>query len=137
MLWIGQSFSQFAEQAGSVVLPLSAVLYLHVDAGRLGILRAVYQVPLLLFSLFAGAWVDRRSTRKVMMMADGCRALALAGMAIASLLGKLDISTLLGVAFVIGTLSVFFDVAYQAGVVRLVERDLLARATSALEGTRS
>jgi predicted MFS family arabinose efflux permease len=58
-------------------------------------------------------------------------------MAVLSLLGKLDIATLLGVAFAVGTLSVFFDVAYQAGVVRLVDRDLLVRATSALEGSRS
>ena len=137
MLWVGESVSQFAEQAGSVVLPLCAVLSLHVDAGQLGLLRAVYAVPVLLFSLFAGAWVDRRSSRTVMMLADGCRALVLGGLAFVSLLGELDLPTLLGVAFTVGTLAVFFDVGYQACVVRLLDRELLAQGTSALEGSRS
>ena len=120
-----------------MVVPLIAVLTLHVDAGRLGLLRAVGQAPLLLFSLLAGAWADRRDTRTIMLLADACRALALGGMAVIGLLGRLDVSMLLVVSFAIGALSVFFDVAYQAGVVELVDRDLLVRGNSALEGSRS
>ena len=45
--------------------------------------------------------------------------------------------TLLVVAFTVGALSVFFDVAYQASLVRLVARDQLVRGNSALEGSRS
>lgn len=41
------------------------------------------------------------------------------------------------VAFAVGALSVFFDVAYQASLVQLVPRDQLVRGTSALEGSRS
>ncbi|WP_406152547.1 MFS transporter [Streptomyces sp. NBC_01023] len=136
-LWIGQASSQLGEQASLVVLPLIAVLTLHTDAGRLGVLRAVGQAPILLFSLFAGAWVDGRRVRTVMVLTDAGRALALGGAALAGLLGGLGLPALLVVAFVAGTLSVYFDVAYQASLVRLVRRDQLVRGNSALEGCRS
>lgn len=134
---MGQAASQLAEHASLVVLPLIAVLTLHADAGQLGVLRAVGQAPILLFSLFVGAWVDRWRARTVMVLTDVGRALALGGAAVAGLLGGLGLPTLLVVAFAVGTLSVFFDVAYQASLVRLVKRDQLVRGNSALEGSRS
>ncbi|SOE25885.1 MFS transporter [Streptomyces sp. OK228] len=136
-LWVGQTASQLGEHASLVVLPLIAVLTLDADAGRLGVLRAVGQAPTLLLALLVGAWVDRWRTRTVMVLADLGRALALGGAALAGLLGGLGLPTLLVVAFTVGVLSVFFDVAYQTSLVRLVERDRLTRATSAIEGSRS
>jgi predicted MFS family arabinose efflux permease len=41
------------------------------------------------------------------------------------------------IGFAIGALSVFFDVAYQASLVRLVKRDQLLQGNSAIEGSRS
>ena len=136
-LWVGQTASQVGEHACLVVLPLLAVVTLNADAGQLGALRALGQAPILLFSLFVGAWVDRWRSRTVMVSADLGRALALAGAAVASVFGGLGLPTLLVVAFAVGTLSVFFDVAYQASLVRLVRRDQLAQGDSAVEGSRS
>ncbi len=136
-LWTGQTASQLGEHACLVVLPLIAVLTLHTDAGRLGVLRAVGQAPILLFSLFVGAWVDRWRTRTVMVLADAGRAVALGATVLGGLLGALGLPALLVVAFVVGALSVFFDVAYQTSLVRLVRRDQLLRGNSALEGSRS
>ncbi|MFE6159387.1 MFS transporter [Streptomyces sp. NPDC056486] len=136
-LWLGQTASQLGAQAGQVTLPLIAVLALDVGAGQLGALRAVEQAPILLFSLFAGAWVDRRRSRNVMVVADLGRALALATVPLAYVLGVLGIPALLVVAFLVGVLSVYFDVAYQASLVRLLDRDQLLPGNSALEGSRS
>ncbi|MEU6257049.1 MFS transporter [Streptomyces sp. NPDC047043] len=136
-LWAGQTASQLGEQTGLVVLPLIAVVTLHADAGQLGVLRAVGQAPILLLSLFVGAWVDRWRARTVMVLTDAGRALALGAAAIAGLLGGLGLSGLLVVACVVGALSVFFDVAYQTSLVRLVNREQLVRGNSALEGSRS
>lgn len=136
-LWLGQAASQLGEQASLVVLPLIAVLTLNSDAGQLGVLRAVGQAPVLLLALFVGAWVDSRRTRTVMVLADLGRALVLGGAAVAGLLGGLGLWALVVGAFAIGSLSVFFDVAYQASLVRLVERDQLVPGNSALEGSRS
>nr|WP_230196827.1 MFS transporter [Streptomyces coriariae] len=136
-LWVGQTVSQLGEHASLVVLPLFAVLTLEAGAGELGVLRAVGQVPILLLSLFVGAWVDRWRTRTVMVLTDVGRTLALGAAAVAGLLDGLGLSGLLVVAFVVGGLSVFFDVAYQVSVVRLVTPDQLVRGNSALEGSRS
>ncbi|MFC7891865.1 MFS transporter [Streptomyces sp. NPDC057381] len=137
MLWLGQTSSQLGEHATLVILPLFAVLTLDAGAGQLGVLRAVGQAPVLLLSLFAGACVDRWRTRTVMVLTDAGRALALGAAAVAALLGALGLPALLVVAFAVGALSVFFDVAYQASLVRLVRRDQLVRGNSALEGSRS
>ncbi|MER7723599.1 MFS transporter [Streptomyces sp. NPDC096323] len=136
-LWAGQTASQFGAQATQIVLPLIAVVSLHAGPGQLGALRAVEQAPILLLSLLAGAWVDRRRARTVMVLADCGRALALGAIPAAYLLGVLGLPVLLVVALLVGVLSVFFDVAYQASLVRLVERDRLLQGNSALEGSRS
>jgi MFS family permease len=120
-----------------VILPLLAVLTLDAGAGQLGALRAAGQAPILLLSLFVGAWVDRWRTRTTMMLSDAGRALALGAVALAGLVGGLGMPGLLALTFAVGALSVFFDVAYQASLVRLVERDQLVRGNSALEGSRS
>ncbi|MEV6166525.1 MFS transporter [Streptomyces sp. NPDC052052] len=136
-LWMGQTASQLGEHTSLVVLPLFAVLMLHFSANQLGVLRAVGQAPILLLSLFIGAWVDRWRTRTVMVLTDAGRTLALAATALIGVLGWLGLPALIVVAFAVGVLSVFFDVAYQASLVRLVERDQWVRGNSALEGSRS
>ncbi|MFD4943723.1 MFS transporter [Streptomyces sp. NPDC058239] len=136
-LWVGQTASQLGEHTTLIVLPLFAVLTLDAGAGELGVLRAVGQAPILLLSLFVGAWVDRWRTRTVMVVTDACRTLMLSAAAAAGLLGWLGLPALLVVAFAVGALSVFFDVAYQASLVRLVQRDQLLQGNSALEGSRS
>ncbi|MEU2979926.1 MFS transporter [Streptomyces hirsutus] len=136
-LWVGQTASQLGEHTTLIVLPLFAVLTLHAGAGELGVLRAVGQAPILLLSLFVGAWVDRWRTRTVMVVTDAGRALVLGAAAVAGLLGWFGLPALLVVSFAVGALSVFFDVAYQASLVRLVRRDQLLQGNSALEGSRS
>ncbi|WP_329157766.1 MFS transporter [Streptomyces sp. NBC_01717] len=136
-LWAGQTASQLGEHGSLVVLPLIAVLTLHAEADQLGALRAAGQAPILLLSLFVGAWVDRWRTRTVMVLADLGRALALGAAAVAGLLGGLGLPALFLAAFAVGALSVYFDVAYQASLVRLVKRDQLVQGNSALEGSRS
>ncbi|WP_424886503.1 MFS transporter [Streptomyces sp. SAI-126] len=136
-LWLGQTASQLGEHTSLLVLPLFAVLTLDAGAGQLGVLRAVGQAPILLLSLFVGAWVDGWRTRTVMVLSDAGRALVLGAAASAGLLGLLGLPALFVVVFAVGVLSVFFDVAYQSSLVRLVRHDQLVRGNSALEGSRS
>ncbi len=139
-LWACQTASQVGEHATLVLLPLLAVVTLHVGPGELGVLRAVGQAPVLLLALFVGAWVDGWRTRTVMMTADAGRALLLIVVAAGCLVGGLDgpsLPVLYALAFAVGALSVYFDVAYQASAVRLVAPDRLTRSNAALEGSRS
>ncbi|MDN3359975.1 MFS transporter [Actinomadura sp. DC4] len=136
-LWTGHTASQLGAQTGQVVLPLIAVIALGAGTQQVGALRAAQQAPILLLSLFAGAWVDGRRSRTVMVLADLGRTVALATVSVAYALGGLGIPLLLLVAFLVGSLSVYFDVAYQTSLVRLVRRDQLAQGNSTLEGSRS
>ncbi|MFW6694741.1 MFS transporter [Streptomyces sp. MAR4 CNX-425] len=137
-LWAGQTASQLGEHTALVVLPLFAVLTLDAGAGELGALRAVGQAPVLLLSLFAGAWVDGWRTRTVMVLTDAGRAVVLGAAAVAAgVFGWFGVPALFVVVCAVGALSVFFDVAYQASLVRLVARDQLVQGNSALEGSRS
>lgn len=58
-LWVGQSVSVFGNQVTVVALPLTAVLVLDAGAAEMGFLRAAQSVPILLFSLAVGVWIDR------------------------------------------------------------------------------
>ena len=136
-LWIGQTVSQFGSQVSNLALPLVAVLALKASAFQVSLLGAVEMLPFLLFALPAGAWVDRIARRPVLIAADVGRALALASLPVAAAVAHVTYGQLLVVGFVTGTLTVFFDVAYQSYLPFLVERDDLVEANAKLEVSRS
>lgn len=136
--WIGQTVSLFGDQISMIALPLTAVLVLHANAAQMGFLTTVLLVPNLLFSLHAGAWVDRRGRRRQTMLAtDVGRALLLATVPVAYAFGHLTFAHLYVVAFLTGALSVLFYVAYSALFVALVPRDDFMNANSLLHGSRA
>lgn len=131
-LWMGTSISLVGTAVSGLALPLVAVLTLHVGAVQMGLLGALGLLPYLLVSLVAGVWVDRIKRRPVMVACDVGRAVLLASVPAAALLGKLTIGQLYGVAFLAGTLSVIFGVAYQAFLPPLVGLDRLAEGNAKL-----
>jgi MFS family permease len=136
--WIGQTVSLVGDQVSAIALPLTAVLALHANAAQMGYLTTALLVPNLLFSLHAGAWVDRRGRRRQTMLAtDLGRALLLATIPVAYAFGRLTFAQLYVVAFLTGTLSVLFFVTYSALFVALVPRDRFMNANSLLHGSRA
>jgi MFS family permease len=73
----------------------------------------------------------------VLVIADVGRALALASIPVAYAFDVLSYAQLVVVVFVTGSLTVFFDVAYQSILPALVERDELADGNAKLEISRS
>lgn len=136
-LWIGQTASNLGAQTAQLTVPLVALTALGGGAGQLGALRAAQQIPVLICSLVVGRLVDRLRARNLMVYADLGRAVVLSAVPAAWLLGCLGLPLLYCVAFVLGVLSVFFDVAYQAFLPRLVRSDQLAQGNSLLESSRS
>lgn len=132
-LWVGQSISLFGTQVSALALPLLAVATLNASAGEMGLLSALGQLPFLLFALFAGVWVDRVRRRPLMMLADFGRAALIAAGAAAALFGWLRLEHTYVIAFIVGSLSVIFSVAYPAFVPTLVGRERLVDANSKLE----
>ena len=136
-LWTGQSVSLLGSEITALALPLIAVLSLHATAFEVAALQACALVPLVLFSLPAGVWVDRLRRRPLLIVSDAGRAAVLASVPIAYALDVISIGQLYAVAFLVGTLAVPFDLAYLSYVPSLVPRDTLVEANAKLEGSRS
>ena len=137
-LWVGQSVSEVGSQVTLLALPLVAVLVLHAGPLAVGALAAVGFAPFLLVGLPAGVWVDRIGRRRpVLIAADVGRIFAVGSIPVASALGHLTMAHLYIAAFIVGVLTVFFDVAYQSYLPALVTRDQLVEGNSKLEVTRS
>jgi predicted MFS family arabinose efflux permease len=136
--WTGQTISLFGDQVSLVAIPLLAALELDAGAVQMGLLTAAALVPNLLFSIHLGAWVDRRShRRKLLIAADLGRALLLLTIPAAWLFGVLSLGQLYLVAFLSGSLSVLFSVAYDVVFVSLLERDDYIEGSSLLHGSRA
>jgi MFS family permease len=136
-LWTAETISQFGTQVSSLAIPLIAATMLRVTPFEFGLLTTIQFLPFILFSLPAGVWVDRLRRRPILIVGDTGRALALVTIPLAFALGVLTIWQLYVVGFVVGTLTVFFDVAYQSYLPALVERDQLVEGNSKLEISRS
>src|SRR5215217_4422378 len=113
-LWAAQSASLFGSEITALALPLMAVLALHVSPLQMGLLAAAGTAPFLLCSLPAGVWVDRRRRRPVLIAADVARAGLLTSIPLMAWRGILRIEQLYAVAFFVGVLGVFFEVAHYA-----------------------
>ena len=136
-LWTGQTISQFGDEITLLAIPLLAIEILGAGALEMGILGVVRFLPWIFFTLPAGVWVDRMRRRPILIGADVARAVLLASIPLAFVGGFLTLLQVYIVAFIAGTLEVFFDVAYQSYLPSLVERDELVEGNSKLELSRA
>src|ERR687895_732708 len=117
-LWAAQSISQLGDQ--------------------MGLLTAAELMPHLLFSLFAGVYIERsQRRRRLMIVADVARALLLASVPLAAAFDLLTFAQLLGVAFAVGTFTVMFDISWSTLIVSVVPRRDFVEANSKLSLSRS
>ena len=136
--WTGETISLFGDQISLIALPLTGVLVLNASAAQMGLLGAAELVPNLLFSLHAGALVDRRGRRRQTMIFTAFgRAALLATIPVAYWLGVLTLAQLYVVGFLVGTLSVLFYVSYTTLFVSLVPRERYIEANALLNGSRA
>jgi MFS family permease len=136
-LWTAQSISVFGSQISELAIPLAAAIILNVDPFAFAMLATVEFLPFILFTLPAGAWVDRLPRRPILILGDLGRAIALSTIPLAYVLGSLSIWQLYVVGFVTGTFTVFFDVANQSYLPAIVERDQLVEGNAKLQVSQS
>lgn len=136
--WTGETISLFGDQVSLFAIPLVAVLLLHATPADMGYLTAFGILPSLLFSLHAGAWVDRRGKRRVtMLVADLARAGLLLTVPLAYLLGATSLPQLYTVTFLIGSFDVLFYVAYSTLFISMVKENEYLQGSSLLNGSRA
>jgi len=129
LLWSGQIVSNIGTQVSQLAFPLF-ILALTGSAAQAGFAGALRALPYVIFSLPAGALIDRWDRKRTMIICDAGRAISLASIPFAYALGDLTIIQLYLVSAIEGTLFVFFNIAEAACLPRVVPKEQLAAATA-------
>jgi len=124
LLWSGQMVSSVGTFVSQLAFPLLVLALTHSPA-QAGLVAALRGLPFALFILPAGALVDRWNRKRVMILCDSGRAIALGSIPAVLLLGHLTIMQLYIVALVEGTLFTFFNLAETACLPQVVSKDQL------------
>ncbi|HEX6799151.1 MAG TPA: MFS transporter [Ktedonobacterales bacterium] len=129
LMWSGQMISAVGSQVSLLALPI-LIFALTRSPAATGIASALRGIPYVLLMLPAGALVDRWDRRRVMLISDTGRALALGSIPVAALLGHLSVAQIYVVTLIEGTLHVFFTLAETASLPRIVSPAQLPAATA-------
>ena len=132
-LWAGQTVSLIGTQVTQFTMPLVAVLTLNATVFEVGVLNSLRFVPVLLLSVFAGVWLDRRKRRPVLIVCALGNAVLIGLVPVAAATGQLSIGLLYAVNGLVGTLNMIFDVGALSYVPFLVERERLSEANARLQ----
>ncbi|MDE3091266.1 MAG: MFS transporter [Chloroflexota bacterium] len=129
LLWSGQVISTIGTGASQIVYPLLILELTHSPTAA-GIAAALASLPYIIFSLPAGALIDRWDRKRVMILCDIGRGLTMASIPIAMALGVLTIWQLYLAALIEGSLFVFFNLAEVAALPRVVVKEQLPEASA-------
>ena len=132
-LWSAATVSLMGSQVSQLALPFIAAVILRASVFEVALLGAVEMLPFILIALPAGAWLDRVRRRPVLVAGDFGRAAALVTISIAYAVGALTIWQLYAVGFVVGSLTVLFDVADMSYLPVLLEADDLVEGNAKLQ----
>src|SRR5438477_4944288 len=113
LLVSGQGVSSVGSQISLVAFPLLILALTHSPA-LTGLMTALRGLPFALLCLPAGALVDRWDRKRVMILCDAGRAIALGSIPVALALGHLTFLQLALVSVIEGTFFVFFNLAETA-----------------------
>ena len=137
-LWAGQAASVLGDRVSGLAMPLAAVLVLRAGAPTMGVLTAAGLLPFLVLSIPVGAWVDRAShRRRLMLWADVARAVLTLTIPLAFVTHHLSLLLLGAVAALLGSAQVVFDLAYPGVLAATVGPDHYTDANVLLQGSRA
>jgi MFS family permease len=129
LLWLGQIVSSLGTRVSQIAFPL-LVLTITRSPAEAGLVGAMRTLPYPVLVLPAGAYVDRWDRKRVMILCDAGRSLALGTIPLALVTGHLTILQLAIVALFEGTLFTFFNVAETACLPRVVGKEQVGQAVS-------
>ena len=118
LLLSGRLLSAIGSQVTAIAYPLLVLAVTHSPA-KAGLVGFAGLLPHAVFGLPAGVAVDRWNRKRIMVAADGVRAVAIATLATLILLDEVTFWHIAVVALVEGTGAVFFTAAH-AGALRAV-----------------
>jgi MFS family permease len=127
LLWSGQVVSTVGSEVSGLAFPL-LVLALTGSARDAGIVGFARSLPFLFVYLPAGVYVDRWNRKRVMLVADAGRALAIGSVALWLALGRPPLAWLAVASAIEGTLFVFFQLSESAALPAVVPKEQLPDA---------
>ncbi|MBC9724557.1 MFS transporter [Streptomyces sp. TRM68367] len=119
LLWSGASLSFLAARVTAVAYPL-IVLWHTGSPLAMSVVSTAALLPLLLVQLPAGALVDRWDRRRLMLVCEAGRLVAVGSVALALAAGRMTVAHLAASAFVEASLAVFYRLAERGAVRNLV-----------------
>lgn len=137
LLWSGETISQTGAQISLMAVPLTAISVLHAGPTEVALLTALQYAPVLLVTLFAGAWLDRHRRRPVLIVANLGRFLLIMLIPMSYPADLLSLDLLYLVTFAVGLLTAVSDVAYLVYLPSVVARRQLVEANAKLEAAYS
>ncbi|MFC4016996.1 MFS transporter [Micromonospora sp. GCM10011542] len=132
-LWAASTLSALGSGLATVAAPLFVASRTD-DPLVVAAASAVAWLPWLLFALPGGVLVDRMDRRRLMIVIDLVRVVALAVLAAAIMTGQAGVALLYAVLFVVNTGEIVFRAASQAMLPTVVSRERLERANGWLGG---
>ena len=130
-LWLATGVSSVGDGMVLVAFPLLALTLTH-DPVVIAGLVAVEQAPALLVALPAGVMADRRNRRSLILATEITRFIALAVFGACILAGADSLPLIFVTAFLLGALSVSFEVLSGACLPDMVEEEQLVPANTKL-----
>ena len=130
LLQVGQTLSTIGSQSTQIAYPLLVLALTHSPA-RAGVVGFAGVVPWAIFGFGAGVLADRAPRRRVMVTSDVVRIAAVASVIVAIAAHHLTFAHVALVAFLEGTMFVFFNVAEFGALRSVVSTVQLPRAVAA------
>jgi MFS family permease len=129
LLWSGQAISQLGSQLSLVAYPL-LVLAVTGSPAKAGLVAFAQNLPVAALALPAGLLSDRLNRRRLMVVSDGLRGLAVASIPLAAAAGRVPFALIMLVAAIDGTGYVLTSVTERAAVRQLVAPEQLGEAVA-------
>jgi predicted MFS family arabinose efflux permease len=136
-LILSNFLAQAAEQVSLAVVPLVAVLALHLGAPDTALLLTAQTLPFLLLALPAGILVDSIDRKSLVIASEMLRAASLLAILICSMYGYLSVHLLAVLGFLGAVGTVTYSVATPSLVPSLVAKESLPIANGRIELGRS
>lgn len=136
-LWAGETVSLFGSSVTNLALPLTAVLVLQASPSQVAFLNTANYLPYLLLTLFVGLWVDRAKRRPLLIVTNLARGVLVGSVPVLALIGQLHMEFLYIITFLVGALTVVFNLSYRAYFPSLVSREHLMEGNSKLQASDS
>ena len=132
LLFGAQGISSLGSQISHIAFPLIAIDVINASNGSIALLELAYLIPFVLFGLPAGALLDRRTRRPVLIATDLARMVLLLVVPLCYVFNALSITILLAVLFLVGACTLVYDVAHQSYLPAILRGPQLGTANGRL-----